>query len=81
MEFTGLGWDACLYDRCFRFLDRRAATKNMNGAKSLTENKDIKEDNAKKCIVRTCNRQVTTTVSKKWLMRLRKKLSKKFGLD
>ena len=82
MEFTRFDRDACLCDRCFRFLDRRAASKDMNGAKSLTENKDIvREDNAKKCIVRTCNRQVTTHVSKKWLIRLKKKLSKKFGLD
>ena len=37
MEFTRFDRDACLCDRCFRFLDRRAASKNMNGAKSVTE--------------------------------------------
>lgn len=115
MEFTRFDRDACLCDRCFRFLDRRAASKNMNGAKSVTEvrpnslelnsqiiltsyvsglrrkhklngiyfqsQEPVKEDKIKKCIVRTCNRQVSSQVSKKWLIRLKKKVSKKVGLD
>ena len=80
-EFTGFEIDACLCDRCFRFLDRRAQAKDMNGAKSLIQGKEMKEEKVKKCLVRTCNRQVTNQVSKKWLIRLKKKLSKKVGLD
>eukprot|EP00092_Neocalanus_flemingeri_P008454 GFUD01009110.1.p1 GENE.GFUD01009110.1~~GFUD01009110.1.p1 ORF type:complete len:2320 (+),score=595.04 GFUD01009110.1:230-7189(+) len=81
MEFTGFDRDACLCDRCFRFLDRRAQAKNMNGAKNVEEPKEPKEEKVKKCIVRTCNRQVTNSVSKKWLIRLKKRLIKKIGLD
>jgi len=81
MEFTGFDRDACLCDRCFRFLDRRAAAKDMNGAKNVKEPKEPKEEKVKKCIVRTCNRQVTSSVSKKWLIRLKKRLVKKIGLD
>ena len=80
-EFTGFDADACLCDRCFRFLDRRAQAKDMNGAQSLIQGKEMKEEKVKKCLVRTCNRQVTAQVSKKWLIRLKKKLSKKVGLD
>lgn len=39
------------------------------------------EEKVKKCLVRTCNRQVTTKVSKRWLIRLKKRLVKKIGLD
>merc|ERR1711892_994991 len=81
MEFTGFDRDACLCDRCFRFLDRRAQAKDMNGAKNVKEVKEPKEEKVKKCIVRTCNRQVTSSVSKKWLIRLKKRLIKKIGLD
>lgn len=81
MEFTGFDRDACLCDRCFRFLDRRAQAKDMNGAKNVKEVQEPKEEKVKKCIVRTCNRQVTSSVSKKWLIRLKKRLIKKIGLD
>ena len=81
MEYTGFDRDACLCDRCFRYLDRRAQSKDMNGAKNVKEPKEQKEEKVKKCIVRTCNRQVTSSVSKKWLIRLKKRLIKKIGLD
>ena len=81
MEYTGFVRDVCLCDRCFRFLDRRAAAKDMNGAKTLKEAAEPKEEKVKKCLVRTCNRQVTSKVSKRWLIRLKKRLVKKIGLD
>ena len=36
-----------------------------------------KEERMRMCIVRWCTREVTSTVSKKWLIRLRKKLNAK----
>ena len=81
VEFTGFDRDACLCDRCFRFLDRRAAAKDMNGAKTIKESNEPKEEKVKKCLVRTCSRPVTSSVSKKWLIRLKKRLVKKIGLD
>ena len=35
----------------------------------------------KRCLIRTCNRLVTGSVSKKWLIRLKKRLLKKVTLD
>jgi hypothetical protein len=35
----------------------------------------------KRCLIRTCNRLVTGSVSKKWLIRLKKRLMKKVTLD
>ena len=32
-------------------------------------------------ILRTCNRQVTSSVSKKWFIRFKKRLTKNIGLD
>merc|ERR1719433_605345 len=81
MEYTGFVRDVCLCDRGFRFLDRRAASKDMNGAKTLQQAAEPKEEKVKKCLVRTCNRQVTSKVSKRWLIRLKKRLVKKIGLD
>ena len=69
VQFTGFGTDACLCDRCFRFLDRRAQARDMNGSKMVKE-----EEKVKKCLIRTCNRAVTGSVSKKWLIRLKKRL-------
>jgi hypothetical protein len=42
-----------------------------------------KEDKVVKrcCLIRTCNRPVTASVSKKWLIRLKKRLMKKVTLD
>jgi hypothetical protein len=88
MEFTKFGLDACLCDRCFRFLDRRAAARDMSkpGAPGLAGGKagtgstaggGDKEEKVKKCLIRTCNRIVTGSVSKKWLNRLKKRLLKK----
>jgi len=76
MQFTGFGTDACLCDRCFRFLDRRAQARDMNGSKMVKE-----EEKVKKCLIRSCNRAVTGSVSKKWLIRLKKRLMKKVTLD
>ena len=36
-----------------------------------------KEERMRMCVVRGCTREVTSTVSKKWLIRLRKKLNAK----
>ena len=80
-EFSGFTRDACLCDRCYRYLDRRATTKDMNGAKTLKQPEEPKEEKMKKCVVRTCSRQVTSSVTKRWLMRLKKRLIKKIGLD
>ena len=44
MEYTGFDRDACLCDRCFRYLDRRAQSKDMNGAKNVKEPKEQKEE-------------------------------------
>lgn len=82
MEFTGFDRDACLCDRCFRFLDRKAQHKDYSdgkGAVKPTENP--KEEKVKRCVVRTCNKGVMGLVSRKWLIRLKKKLIKKVSLD
>ena len=41
--------------------------------------KAVIDEKMKKCLIRTCNRIVTGNVSKKWLMRLKKRLMKKVG--
>ena len=84
MEFTKFGTDACLCDRCFRFLDRRAAARDMSkpgaGSGMTGGTGGEKEEKVKKCLIRTCNRPVTGSVSKKWLNRLKKRLMKKVEL-
>ena len=40
-----------------------------------------KEERMRMCVVRGCTREVTSTVSKKWLIRLRKKLNAKKVLE
>ena len=80
MEFTKFGLDACLCDRCFRFLDRRAAARDMSKpgvGPGMTGGRSATEEKVKKCLIRTCNRPVTGSVSKKWLNRLKKRLMKK----
>jgi len=43
--------------------------------------REDKEEKVKRCLIRTCNRPVTASVSKKWLVRLKKRLMKKVTLD
>ena len=81
IEFTGFDREACLCDRCFRFLDRRAQAKDFSDGKGEKSKDDPKEEKLKRCVVHTCNRRVTSSVSKKWLIRLKKKLLKKVTLD
>ena len=101
-EFAKVTRDACLCDKCFRFIDRGAKTKRkerLSGASGggSKEGKggarweggqatsgalsgdptSTKEERMRMCIVRGCTREVTSTVSKKWLIRLRKKLNAK----
>lgn len=99
LTFTGFGRDACLCDKCFRYLDRRARNKDEDKRKLDTAS----SSHVRTCFVRNCNRevnlahrknisqinfnvhfpsfQVTTSVSKKWLIRLKKKLSRKVAMD
>lgn len=49
-----------------------------SGATSHSDNAPpTKEERMRMCVVRGCTREVTSTVSKKWLIRLRKKLNAK----
>ncbi|QQP51613.1 Uncharacterized protein FKW44_013033, partial [Caligus rogercresseyi] len=94
-DITGFEKDACLCDKCFRFLDRRAKSAKqgdndlglVSGASvnpAMDKRKQREESSRKderKCIVRNCNREVTENVSKKWLVRLKKKLVRKISLD
>ncbi len=83
MEFASVSADACLCDKCYRFIDRKA--KEMRAAKGSTSGAGRggqgKEDKVKTCIVRSCNREVTSTITRKWLVRLRKKMGKKVSLN
>ena len=90
-EFAKVTRDACLCDKCFRFIDRGAKTKRkerLSGSSSskssrfemtssLSSDPHTREDRMRMCVIRNCTREVTATVSKKWLIRLRKKLNAK----
>uniref|UniRef100_A0A0K2UD64 Uncharacterized protein n=1 Tax=Lepeophtheirus salmonis TaxID=72036 RepID=A0A0K2UD64_LEPSM len=90
-DITGFEKDACLCDKCFRFLDRRAKNSKhgsndicVNTTNSTMERRKRDEScrkDERKCIVRNCNREVSENVSKKWLVRLKKKLVRKISLD
>ena len=59
MEFAGVSGDACLCDKCFRFIDRRAKQKNSGqGGKGKAE-----YERARSCVVRNCNREVKRVYS------------------
>ena len=89
-EFAKVTRDACLCDKCFRFIDRGAKTKRkerLSGSSSSKSSRfemtsslsdpHTREDRMRMCVIRNCTREVTATVSKKWLIRLRKKLNAK----
>jgi hypothetical protein len=66
VEFTGFSPDACLCDKCFRFLDRKAKNKEGSGSERKRESKGDgsvyemsgKEERVRRCLVRNCNREV-----------------------
>jgi len=65
VEFTGFSPDACLCDKCFRFLDRKAKNKegtsdrkrDSKGEGSSNEASG-KEERVRRCLIRNCNREV-----------------------
>ena len=68
VEFTGFSPDACLCDKCFRFLDRKAKNKEgsssdrkreARGDGSASETSG-KEERVRRCLVRNCNREVSS---------------------
>ena len=66
LQFTGFSPDACLCDKCFRFLDRKAKNKegsserkrDSKGEGSSNEASG-KEERIRRCLVRNCNREVS----------------------
>ena len=73
VEFTGFSPDACLCDKCFRFLDRKAKNKegsssdrkrDARGDGSASETSG-KEERIRRCLVRNCNREVSSNPGEK----------------
>lgn len=85
-SLTGFSTDACLCDKCFRYIDRKArkgGDDEDGGALSDSNHESgAKQNSYKRCVIRNCNREVITSMNKKWLIRLKKKLlAKKLILD
>jgi len=66
MEFASVTADACLCDKCFRYIDRKAKEMRANKNAAVASHRDTdekekresKEERMKTCVVRTCNREV-----------------------
>ena len=65
IELTGFSPDACLCQKCFRFLDRKAKNKEGSGErkkdlKDETSSNEAsgKEEKIRRCLVRNCSREV-----------------------
>jgi hypothetical protein len=71
VEFTGFSRDACLCDKCFRFLDRKAKNKEGSSERKRESKGDGssneasgKEERVRRCLVRNCNREVNKKLFK-----------------
>eukprot|EP00095_Tigriopus_kingsejongensis_P003267 snap_masked-scaffold69_size418775-processed-gene-3.20 protein:Tk03267 transcript:snap_masked-scaffold69_size418775-processed-gene-3.20-mRNA-1 annotation:"hypothetical protein Phum_PHUM604780" len=82
-EFASITTDACLCDKCFRYIDRTAKAKSNESVSADGKRKSSEEraERGRSCLIRNCNREVTSVVSKKWLVRLKRKLSRKVTLN
>ena len=82
---TGFNTDACLCDKCFRYIDRKARNSDRRGKGEDDDGtcSDSNDSSARKhCFIRNCNREVITALSKKWVLRLKKKmLNRKLTVD
>ncbi len=59
-EYASITGDACLCDKCFRFIDRKAKQANAQnrGGKRKGEGEGGKAGIVRACLVRNCNREV-----------------------
>ncbi|TRY78422.1 hypothetical protein TCAL_16669 [Tigriopus californicus] len=83
-EFASITPDACLCDKCFRYIDRTAKAKSNEPCSNeggWRKGSQERSERGRSCLVRNCNREVMTSVSKKWLIRLKRKLSRKVTLN
>ena len=74
VEFTKFKADACLCDKCFRYIDRKARNAEINRRKRIDDD-ELEEADAngettvfgtpfnKTCFIRNCNKEVIISLS------------------